>query len=340
MGAGVALALGGAAALWMPVADAVIPEVGEVGAKPQRGGDLVSRLSDPETSADALESVLRSPRALRDLSEVAVADVDASARGWAIVGLTGIEASGAGETLTQVMKDGSNSMLVRTWAAAALVNRADSMDDLRQYAQLQYSYPGLDRPLRLKVEGMLGDASLEELLALSTDGSLAQIVSPAIISMADAGELAELVYTHPDDPVRRQATAFLGAKHQQGTDVSGLVIDQLRFDKRLDAVPWEGGALYVPGIQWGKDDGQVLITELMAWWLYLEAQGKRSGELNQVWNNLYSYSLLTTCGYDMSLRADAPDLVSRYAKVQGNGAAKELLRRVGLSDDKRFRGLL
>ncbi len=329
-----ALALAGGMA-----AHAVIPEGG--GATHEQSGTMVERLSDPERSAAALDALVRE-RDVRTLSEIAESSVDVSARGWAVVGLAKVGGEDAERVLLRIEQDAAHPMLVRTWAAAARVNRADDLEEVRQLANLRYTFPGLDRPLRLRVEALIGTAKLEDLLALSMDGALQPLVMPRILEQADEGGLVTLMYTHPEDAVRRQATAFAGTLATQSpgsTQVPDLILARLTPPRNLDQVPWEGGALYVPGIQWGKDDGRLLIHTLAAWWLLLESQG-RSSELNQVWNNLYNYSLLTGAGYDMNLYADPVQLVRAIARVEGTGTAREVLGSVGLQNDRRFAEVL
>lgn len=317
---------------------AVIPEVG--GAQ-TRGESVLDRLSDPQRSADALEELVREGD-VQTLSEIAEGSVDVAARGWAVVGLSRIDGNASARVLRRIQEGTEHPILVRTWAAAARVDRVSNLDDLQQFAQLQHTFPGLDRPLRLKAESLLGNASLEQLLRMSSDASMAPMVNGVILAQADARGLIELMYTHRDDTIRRQATAFAGnlaGQGARGEEVRELLLEALALPRRLGDVPWKGGALYVPGIQRDQAESRELVRLLAGWWLLLEAN-KRSGELNQVWNNLYSYQLLTTAGYDMGLSASAEQLVAALVRVEGRGSTRELLAQIGLSDDRRFNGVL
>ncbi|HHO50376.1 MAG TPA: hypothetical protein ENK18_05760 [Deltaproteobacteria bacterium] len=332
-----ALALGWGLTLSEP-AVAVIPEISGGQTK---GETILDKLSDPQRSQAALEALVREGD-IQTLSEIAEGSVDTSARGWAVVGLARIGDSASARVLQRIQDGREHPMLVRTWAAAARVGGVEDLDELQRLAQLQHSFPGLDRPLRLKAESLLGGASLEQLLRMSTDGNMAQLVNGVILSRADERGLVELMYHHKDDVVRRQAAAFAGTlatQDPQGSQVHELVLDALALRSRPGDVPWAGGALYVPGIQRDQADSRELVRTLAGWWLQLEASG-RGGELKQVWNNLYSYQLLTTAGYDMGLSADPQRLVEALIRVEGEGAVRELLTQIGLGSDRRFSGVL
>ncbi|MBX2801586.1 MAG: hypothetical protein KTR31_28170 [Myxococcales bacterium] len=317
-------------ALYSPgPAQAVIPEVGQA----SQSNSTVDRLADPKRSAAALDELVRR-RDVKTLAQVAESSVDMSARGWAVVGLAKVGGNKAADALLELQSNASHPTLVRTWAAAARVGAAEDLDALRQLAQQRHSFPGLERPLRMQVEALAGSASTEELLALSIDGTFAPIVAPLVMQRADEADLVRLMRRHPEDAVRRQATAFaatMATDNPRSTEVPRLVLDSLALPRRLGDVPWKGGALYVPGLTWGKAESKELVRTLIGWWLLLHAN-ERSSELNQVWNNLYSISLLQRAGYDRSLSANPDQLVRALAKVEGKGNARELLNRIGLAE--------
>ena len=326
----------GVVVLQPPSAQAVIPEVQ---APSSRGWP--DRLADPDRRSEALDQLVRN-QDVDTLSAIAQGSFELSARGWAVVGLSRIGGSRVDALLLDLQQTAQYPTLVRTWAAAARVQAASDLDELREMAALQNQFPGLDRPIRLRLDALMGGASLPQLLALSADGTLAQAVAPVVMAEAADRELVELMISHPDDVIRRQAAAFAASK--AGTDgdrseVPDWVVAALQPPKRLGTVPWDGGALYVPGLSWPKPKAKRLIRALAGWWLLLEAND-RGSELNQVWNNLYSYSLLTTAGYDMSLQADPVQLVAAIARVEGKGTAREVLAGVGLARDPRFASVL
>ena len=66
-----------------------------------------------------------------------------------------------------------------------------------------------------------------------------------------------------DNDIRRIAAGYLGALANQGeaTAVVEQVVEQLQFDVSADEVPWQGGALFVPSIQWSQDDARSLVRK-------------------------------------------------------------------------------
>ena len=90
---------------------------------------LVNDLSDPkkaETAIDAL--VARGKEATAQLSGEAIEGNDITRRGWAIVCLAEIGGDEVDQLLTKVHSDPKQPMLVRTWAAAARIDRSDRLD--------------------------------------------------------------------------------------------------------------------------------------------------------------------------------------------------------------------
>lgn len=316
-----------------PRSTAGIPEL-ELAQAP--ASELADRLADPARAQAALDEALRRPDAEAVLGRVAWSDGDAVARGWAIVGLARVPTDGASERLQALADDPGESPLVRTWAAAGRISRATTLEELGRLAVWQHQgLAALDRPLRLRAETLVGEAPLVDQLRVSQDPSLAALVADRVLA-APARDLVELMYTSPEDTVRRQAAAFAAAKGTRGEDhreVAKAVTAALAF-RRAKAVPWEGGALYVPAVRWKGEDANLLVDALARWFLYLEVVQGKPDAATQVWNNLYSYQLLTACGYDMSLRRG--ELVQAVARVKGTAHARAMLADVGLEGDPRF----
>lgn len=274
-----------------------------------------------------------------ELARLARTSPDSQVRGWAIVGLSQVGGARADRVLSDLTAPGEPA-LVQTWAAAAKIARARSMTELRELASLRGRLPALDRPLRLRIEALASSASVEELLALSQDGALAPAVAPLVMG-APTGQLVRIMFEHPDDAVRRQAAAFLASKGQQGEQdaVAAEVLAMLAIPRSRSArVPWEGGALFIPGLQWRRAEARTLVKTLIAWWLWLDTRG-RQAETRPVWNNLYSVGLLSQAGYDRNLQANPESLVNALARVEGRAGARAVLEQVGLAGDPRFRDL-
>ncbi len=327
------------AALLTGATAGIIPEAEQHRAETR----LHDALSDPETAEEALEAVMRRADALRRLEEVAVHGTDLSARGRAILAIQGIEGDEA-DAVLRALADGDHPELVRTWAAAARVNRAP---DLPAYLDLADAYmgryPALARPFELRAAALLQGADLDELLALvARQPNLAPAAAPLILA-APAERLVRLMQTHPDDPVRRQAAAYLASKAQRSDsehrEVSRAVRDALAYTRRAERLPWEGGALYVPGIGWQRAEAVDLVRLLILWNLHCDRIGAADAQ-RQVQNNLRSVQLLRAAGFSNAWPdVNGPEVLVEYGRVAGRKAVEEVLERTGMRDSRWARAL-
>jgi len=317
-------------------ARAIIPEV--VDANFQRTAD--SRLANQATSAETLEQILSRRDAVKILTETASnGEADPAARGWAILGLSQVRAD-TRITLDQIRDDGSNSMLVRTWAASARLQRASTMRELVEQSVFVNQYPGLDRPFKQKVSGLLdGSESLEELMQLSANfPQLSAQIGQSILA-ADTSELVELIYHGKDNNIRRQAASYAAAQAQGDPEVVGAaIIGALTY--RGGTPPWAGNALFIPNVGWTAPQGQELVGELIRWSVYCSEDKELTAERQQIWNNLMSVGLLYTAGYNGSIPSDPIGMVKRYGEVMGKSAMRDMIRDLGLSEDPRYAKLI
>ena len=304
----------------------------------QRKSNLHDELSDPKTADAALESVLRRSTALQELEQVALEGTDLSARGRAILGIQGIRGSEADSTL-QTLADGNFPPMVKNWAAAARVNRVQDFDSYVQLAQnYQWQFPAVKRPLEMKAAQLLAGASTaEKLKLLAAQPNLAQSVGPSLIA-APTDELLELMQTHGDDNVRRQAASYLAAKGAQSgkgyNEVAEAVIASLKFRPKAKELPWAGGALYVPSIQWKKAEALDLIHVLIQWNVHLEKVEKQN-EQRQVQNNLRSVQLLQAAQFANAWPdVNGPDVLVNYGQVVGRKAVWQILSDQDLLDSR------
>ncbi|MCA9571549.1 MAG: hypothetical protein KC656_27110, partial [Myxococcales bacterium] len=305
----------------------LIPEVGGTPApKPVQAPPGRVDLTDAET-ADAMVTALVADgtRGTEKLAEIALEHRDLAARGRAIVGLARAEGSKADTTLEKLRNSGSDEQLVRTWAYAASLQRAPDLSTVLALASEQGRYTGSERAVQLAAGRYLQDASAVELLEMAGSvPALNAAIGPMLLEVPPA-ELGALMLTHPNDNVRRQAAAWLGSQATQKgrTDaVARITIDQLRHDPGVGDVPWKGGALYIPGIQWDQKRARELVRTLIQWKLYCERTGK-SGEKNQVWNNLRSVQLLQAAGFQNAWPNDE-QVLEEWARIGGKGDVEKL----------------
>lgn len=262
---------------------------------------LLDELQNGPDRAAALLPVeqLRSDQ-VEALAEAARKSDQVERRGWAIVCLGRHPSEGARTALEELSEQSNgHPQLVRCWATAVLIERVESVADLQPYSARCSQLPALKRPLRMKLEVLLSSqkANPEDLLKLTgADPQLQQIVAPFILQ-TDPKQLARVLLTAAEQTVRQQAAAWLATMKQRGIEgVNSAVIDQLRFQQDAQAVPWQDGPLYVPGINWTKEDATALVSELTAWWVWCEATD-RPDEISKIHTNVNSWQLMQAAGY-------------------------------------------
>jgi hypothetical protein len=293
----------------------------ELGGKPAPSATL----DDVDTAQAEVDRLVKQGQSgARRLAELAKTG-ELAARGRAIVGLGQVEGELAEVTLRKIREDGSEKQLVRTWAYAASLQRADTLDEALALAKLQGQYTGSDRAVQLAMARHLADADAEQLLSMLVSvPSLNGAVAPMLME-ASIPELGRVMLTHTEDPVRRQAASWLAAQAAQkgrGDAVAKITISQLHHNPSVNRVPWKGGALYIPGIQWDKNNAKDLVRTLIQWKLYCERTGK-DGEKNQVWNNLRSVQLLQAAGFKNRWPNDA-QVLEEWANIGGKSDVAKL----------------
>lgn len=271
----------------------VIPEVGQTSAPRQTAS---SGLNNPKEAEAAIANlVAQGSRGTETLAQLATGSDDLSVRGRAIAGLAQARGRLAGDTLEELLTD--DEALVRTWAFAAKVGRVDTLEDLAPLQHQQHAYPGSARPIELKAKALMQGANSRELLDLM--GRQPQLAAAAASLLVDASprDLARLMRTDDTDPVRRSAASILATQGQNGKNeqVAAATLSGLRFNSTATQVPWKGGALYIPGIQWDRQSAKALISELERWDRFCASKGLAQ-ERNQIRNNLQSVNLRRAAG--------------------------------------------
>jgi acyl-CoA-binding protein len=312
------------------------------------GQDMYSHLRDLSNSdkADGAVSglVKIGASAVPKLIDTAREGGDMTARGWAIVALSRIPTDSAGRGLSDLQEDGNLPVLVRTWAAAGRINRAEDPNELFDLAKLQSTFPALDRPLKLRFTALVSSGkgmSAGQLLELSQRmPQLAQMISGPLLA-GGAAPLVDVMAHGANDNLRRQAAAYLGSLAQsKGVDeVADAVAEAYRFDGDAKDVPWSGGALFVPGIQWPKAAATRMVRDLVAWHVWCDVRGKSDNQ-KQIHNNIRSLSLAGVVGYQSpgwnDINTEA--WLRVWAKFKGKAAVRKLLRQQDA--EKRYRKLL
>ncbi|MEM9494293.1 MAG: hypothetical protein AAGC55_34425, partial [Myxococcota bacterium] len=261
---------------------------------------LIAQLGDPDRAQAAAERLGRIGRAAIDPLLDDIADTtDTARKGWAIIALTEIASAqrsappctgDAGRQsvrctvdreLTTLHSNGRQPALVQTWAAAARVELARSLDELNTLSTLGNRFPAVRRPLGLRaveLAGRLrGDKAAEAmLLAAARNPQMGNELQGRILALGSK-PLTRAMVRSGDTNVRRMAASYLGALANRGDKtVARRVVSALRFRPGAKAEPWQGGALFLPALKWSQADGRALVGNLLRWHLWAERNQKRA----------------------------------------------------------------
>jgi hypothetical protein len=309
--------------------------------------ELINQFSDPAKAEEAIEAlVARGEEAIPQLSGEAIEGNDIARRGWAIACLAEIGGEEVDVLLAKVHDDGNQPMLIRTWAAAARIYMTDTTDGLVEKAALAGRFPAVGRPVGMRILERLGagdePASAEDILTASIRiPQLQQALAPAILAFGSE-KLTGVMATAKDQNARRQAAAYLGALHGQGDKgVPAAVIEVYKFDAKAKDVPWKNGPLFVPGIQWSKEDGRALVGNLIRWHLWCDRKG-RTAEQTQIHNNIRSLSLAAAAGYQSPGWQDIGTLqwLTVWGKALGREEVERILKQQGVEQDRKYSDVL
>jgi len=180
-----------------------------------------------------------------------------------------------------------------------------------------------------------GSPDVEALLELSVKNQALSSSFAKIIATADGRELASVMLRHEDDAVRRLAAGHLAAMDDVGREVIALYA----YEPGARAIPWKGGALYVPASGWGRREARALTGSLIAWHLHCDRTGL-DAEKQQIYNNLRSVGLWRQAGMRSFPNQDTATLLGQWAEVVGVEAVAEMLRDQGVRHDAAYAAAL
>lgn len=311
----------------------------EVVSVPEDLQGLVSALEEAETAeAAASKLTAMGPAAVPTLRDIALHGEDIGARGWAITALQQIPGAEADTALDGIYQYGAAPELVRTWAGAAIINRCADLDCVMGKASMAQQYPALKRPIRLQVEAR--SDSLQDigaaLVAMSQNPDLTEPLAPVVLAGGPA-PLLDVMFHHADNNARRMAAGFLGTLGQDDA-LHMEIAKAYAYTPGADKVLWQGGALYVPSLQWQKKEAQVLVGHLVAWHLYCDRMGLVQ-EKQQIYNNLQSINLHRPAGMDWP-NQDTNALLVQYGNAAGKQALERILAEQGVKDEDKYQSLL
>lgn len=264
-------------------------------------------------------------------------------RGWSIVGLSEIGGPLIKEGLPKIYDDSNQPMLVRTWAAAALIELARQLGALTPLRTLISRFPATRRPFLKRLMSLVTRREgLPLLLTLaSQDYSLRSKLAPAITSFGVKPLVKEMVHGK-GNIIRQLAAGYLGGLAQKkAKEVAKAVVHAYRFRRGAVVVPWDGGALFVPGISWNREEAQALVRELIQWMVFVDIR-QHPGVHRQLHNNLRSLQLARVAGYQSPgwSMVDTTRWLAIWGRSVGCPALVKVLKTQGQYRNARYRAAL
>lgn len=316
--------------------------------------DMIAKLMHSSTASDAIKQLAEyagkgdteRSNAVKKLYAVASKGEDRAQRGWAIAAMAEIGGQDVDEWLLNIHADASQEKVVRTWAAAARVSMTRTIAGLVEKAQLVTEFPALGRPIGMRLVDALKSEenfSVEDVIAVTLKVPTLQQALAASILASGEKDLTQVMLTADDQNVRRQAAGYLGALANQGKgkEVAKMVADAVKFDVQAGEVPWDGGPLFVPGIQWGKEDAKALAGNLVKWFLWSDIN-KQEEFKRQIHNNIRSLNLARAAGYESPGWNDVGVIqwLKAWGRAYGKDEVEAILKEQGVLDNRRYAAVL
>lgn len=321
---------------------------------PERLDDMIEMLKDSKTAPVAMEQILKNAKMddkrrdnfVKRLVKVSKTDEHLPRRGWAIASLAKIGGTDVDEYLLDIHADEKQAMLVRSWAAAARVQNTRTANGLIEKANLIQQFPALGRPIGVRlVEKMSAEANVkpEDVIGVMMKvPQLQNALTPSVLAFGPK-KLVNVMINAEDDKTRRMAAGYLGSFGAQGesSTVADCMLEQLAFNSQASSVPWDGGALFVPQIQWGKEDAQTLVGNLIRWHLWCDINGNSAVQA-QIHNNIRSLGLAGAAGYKSPgwQNVDTLAWLKVWGNLKGTDELREILEEQGVLKNKRYSSVL
>ena len=316
---------------------------------------MINQLENSKTAHQAIKSITafakenesNRDRMIDDLLKVVKTDENIAKRGWAIAAMVEIGGQDVDEYLLNVHANESQKKIVRTWAAAARVTTTRTVNGLIEKANLIPQFPALGRPIGMRiVEKLSKDASKanpEEVIAVTQKvPQLQQSLAPTILAFG-ADKLTTVMSSAKDQNVRRIAAGYLGSLAQAGDSksVAKSVIAKFEFSGDASKVAWEGGPLFLPGIQWSQEEARELAGNMIQWYLWCDINNK-SAEQKQIHNNIRSLGLARAAGYTSPgwRDVDCVQWLEAWKVVVGKEGIEQILKEQGVESNDKYSGLI
>ena len=286
--------------------------------------DLLNDLGSSERSKDAIAKLVKIGKpALPSLQILINTSQDMTAKGWGIQAISQMPISEASILLTDIEKSDQET-LVKTWAAAAIINRTTSKQELLDLVSYVSTYPALKRPFGLQLERLSGDLNALQMLELIQKMPTLQETFAPLILKSEPKLLIDVMLTHADMTLRRQSAGYLASMGRSNRNTIPQLLKAYDFTPSAREVMWKGGPLYVPSINWDKENGVALFAHLLSWHIFCEKQNLRDQQ-NQLYNNMRSVTLLQSIGMPRYVRNSTAEIIKAFAPVYGSRNMQVLL---------------
>ncbi|MFK7769985.1 MAG: DUF2330 domain-containing protein [Mariniblastus sp.] len=329
---------------------------GETSTARNDNDELIGQLENSKTAHTAIASIAELAKAnetdrdkiIEDLLNVVNTDENLAKRGWAIAAMVEIGGQDVDEYLLNVHADESQKKIVRTWAAAARVTMTRTVNGLIEKANLIPKFPALGRPIGMRIVEKLSKDSTktdpEQVISVTQKvPQLQQALAPTIMSFG-AEKLTRVMSSANDQNVRRMAAGYLGSLAQSSGDnkeVAKSVIARYEFSGDASNVAWEGGPLFLPGIQWTKEEARDLTGNMIRWYLWCDIN-KKDAEQKQIHNNIRSLGLARAAGYTSPgwRDVDCVQWLEAWKAVVGKEGIEKILKEQGVESNDKYSGLI
>ncbi|MBK07642.1 MAG: hypothetical protein CL920_10465 [Deltaproteobacteria bacterium] len=325
---------------------------------------LIDQMQDAKKVNEAVQKIVRAGKqSIPFLWGEVVEGVDLVRRGWSIVALTELWNSKLNKQVTALHQDRKQPILVRTWGAAARIQQTKTINDLIALRSLGYRFPPTKRPIRKRLLALLPplrSLNTKKMLSMTSKFPMLRKRFSRMILKKPPKDLVHVMLTAKDNKTRRLAAGYIAAMAprrwprwrrwrrpkpivkknskkerallRKARKVGDAIADGVSFTKGAKKTPWDGGALFVPSIDWQKPQAKRLVGQLIRWYVWAELH-KNTGLQQQIHNNIRSLSLARAAGYRSPgwRRAGISTWLRIWKQAAGCREVKQILRQQWVS---------
>ena len=315
--------------------------------------EVLDKFCTPDAAANGFQEIVQMAKQGNEkrqeiidaLLKRAKENKDLPKRGWAIAALAEIGGQDVDEHLLGIHANTQHEKVVRTWAAAARVKNTMTLNGLIEKANLIREFPALGRPIGMRIVEQLKvekSASAEQIITIVMKlPQLQRSLTPTILGLGEK-ELLTTMFQGADNNVRRTAAGYVGTLANQSPEqnVTGTIVEKLKFDPERKDLPWGDKALFLPGVKWDQKEAKGLVGNLIRWMVWCDKNGNNAGR-QQIHNNIRSLSLARAAGYRSPgwRESDVASWLNVWQQVVGREGIEEILKEVGVEQNPKYTNL-